>query len=183
AITNIVFYRVGKTDPVTNMIMILARYYDIGSVDNQYLSQQLSFFFVGIMVFFSIRGILIKLTKAFNIFSNYVSTSNVVLFYSQIMGMYSLSMLLMLRMSLPVQYQSLITMSLGSLEFQFYQRWADVIFVFAALFSLVFIYCMHQIQQDKYEELDYSAAYPNELEYDDYSQDSNSGHDSLSINI
>ncbi|PVU96880.1 hypothetical protein BB559_002222 [Furculomyces boomerangus] len=156
AVGNIIFHKVGNVDPVTNAIMVIGKHFgDEAIFDVQFLSQQLSFFLVGVMVTCSIRGLLIQLTKAFKFFSNYISASNIVLFLSQIIGMYSLSTVLMVRASLPVTYQSLINTSLGKIEFLFYQRWFDVIFVFSAILSVVFIYCIHQIQQDKYDVLDY----------------------------
>ncbi|PVU93172.1 hypothetical protein BB561_003418 [Smittium simulii] len=177
AMLNILFHQVGKTDPVTNFMMIAAKHFNIENVDSNYLAQQLSFFFIGLMAIFSIRGIFIQLTKAFKIFSNYISTLNVILFCSQIMGMYSLSIFIMMRKSLPVQYRHLITMSLGAIEFNFYQRWFDVIFIFAVLFSLIFLYCINQIQQDKYDMLDY--VFEHSQNQSTYSNSDD--HDSLNI--
>jgi hypothetical protein len=59
---NIIFDRVGKVDPVTRSIEIIVNYFAI-NFDVQFWSQHISFYVVGIIVFTSIRGFLITLTK------------------------------------------------------------------------------------------------------------------------
>jgi hypothetical protein len=63
ATINIVFNRIGQTDPITYSLALLGRYIDL-DIDVQTWSQQLSFIFVGIMIFSSIRGLLLQLMKA-----------------------------------------------------------------------------------------------------------------------
>jgi hypothetical protein len=59
---NIVFNRVGKVDPVTRGIQIAVNYIGL-EFDVKFWSQYISFCLIGIMVFCSIRGLLITLTK------------------------------------------------------------------------------------------------------------------------
>ncbi|CAG8562501.1 5488_t:CDS:2 [Acaulospora morrowiae] len=143
ATINIIFFRIGKTDPITYGLTLAIRYINI-DINVDFWSQQLSFFFVGLMIFFSIRGLLIQLLKFFRAVSNSVSRNNIVLFLAQIMGMYFLSSVLMMRMSLPVIYRNIISNILGSIEFSFYHRWFDVIFLVSGLASVVFLYFVHQ---------------------------------------
>ncbi|KAK9761402.1 hypothetical protein K7432_013731 [Basidiobolus ranarum] len=143
AIINIVFNRIGKTDPITYALALMGNYVNM-EVDVQFWSQQLSFLFVGIMIMCSIRGMLIQLMKFFKAFSTSVSPGNIVLFLAYIMGMYCLSTVLMLRMSLPLEYRTIISEVLSAIEFNFYQRWFDVIFLVSAIASMVFIYFVHQ---------------------------------------
>lgn len=143
ATVNIIFFRIGKTDPITYGLALAIKYIKI-DLNVDFWSQQLSFFFVGLMIIFSIRGLLIQLLKFFRAVSNSVSRNDIVLLLAQIMGMYFLSAFLMMRMSLPVIYRNTISSLLGSIEFNFYHRWFDVIFLVSGLASVVLLYFVHQ---------------------------------------
>lgn len=62
ATINIIFFRIGKTDPITYGLTLAIRYINI-DINVDFWSQQLSFSFVGLMIIFSIRGLLIQLLK------------------------------------------------------------------------------------------------------------------------
>ncbi|RKP07819.1 Abscisic acid G-protein coupled receptor-domain-containing protein [Thamnocephalis sphaerospora] len=145
ATVNIVFNRIGQTDPITYSLALLGRYIDV-EIDVQTWSQQLSFIFVGIMILCSIRGLLIQLMKFFRASVSSISPENTVLFLAQIMGMYFLSSVLLMRMSLPAEYRQveIITGVLSTIEFNFYHRWFDVIFLVSALLSSIFLFFLHQ---------------------------------------
>ncbi|KAI9363964.1 Golgi pH regulator B [Zopfochytrium polystomum] len=136
---NIVFPRSNGTDPVTHSINILVNNLGV-NIDVDQLSQQLSFAFVGALVVFSMRGLLIQFSKAFRKFSGKISTDSIILFLAQIMGMYFLSTVLMLRMNMPEQYRTIITNVLGNIQFDYYHRWFDIIFVASALTSAILLY-------------------------------------------
>ncbi|KAF9373920.1 Golgi pH regulator B [Podila verticillata] len=142
ALINILFNRIGSTDPITNLISRFIAHTNI-KIDVQFWSQQLSFFFVGLMIFLSIRGLLQELSKFFKVVSRAFSSSNVILFLAHLMGLYFLSSVLLMRQNLPVEYRSIISDSLGALEFNFYHRWFDVIFLISGLLSMVFLYFIH----------------------------------------
>ena len=67
----------------------------------------------------SIRGLLLTMSKFFIWISSPKSSSLIVLFFSQLMGMYFVSMVLLMRMNMPVQYRlvDLFLNSLGRLVF------------------------------------------------------------------
>ncbi|KAF9329024.1 Golgi pH regulator B [Podila minutissima] len=142
AFINIVFNRIGSTDPITNLISRFIAHTNI-NIDVRFWSQQLSFFFVGLMIFLSIRGLLQELSKFFKVVSQAFSSSNVILFLAHLMGLYLLSSVLLMRQNLPMEYRSIISDSLGTLEFNFYHRWFDVIFLISGLLSMVFLYFVH----------------------------------------
>ena len=60
------------------------------------------------------------------------------------MGMYFVSMVLLMRMNMPVQYRSIITEVLGDLQFNFYHRWFDVMFLVAALCTIAILTLAHK---------------------------------------
>uniref|UniRef100_A0A1X7SZ74 Abscisic acid G-protein coupled receptor-like domain-containing protein n=1 Tax=Amphimedon queenslandica TaxID=400682 RepID=A0A1X7SZ74_AMPQE len=92
-------------------------------------SQHVSFILVGIIVITSIRGLLITLTKFFYAIASSKSSNAIVLCLAEVMGMYFVSSVLLMRMNVPEEYRTIITRVLGQLDFSFYHRWFDVIFL------------------------------------------------------
>ncbi|RKO97262.1 LOW QUALITY PROTEIN: hypothetical protein CAUPRSCDRAFT_9916 [Caulochytrium protostelioides] len=145
---NILFNRV---DPVTHSLNMVVHWFGL-ELDIEVWSQQLSFVFVGLLVVFSIRGLLLNCMKFFRAYSHTLSPDNIVLMLAQIMGIYFLSTVLMLRMSVPLQYGSIMTEVLGHIEFNFYTRWFDVIFLVAAVVSAIIIVVSSQYQKQRDQE-------------------------------
>ena len=140
---NILFNRVGKVDPITRGFDILAHYLGF-NLDVSFWSQQVSFLVVGILVVTSIRGLLLTLTKIFYAVSSSKSSDIIMLLLSEIIGMYFISMVLLMRMNVPEQYRLIITEVLGKLQFNFYHRWFDVIFLVSALSTIGLLYIVRQ---------------------------------------
>ena len=120
---NIVFDRVGKVDPITKTFDILINWFNF-NIDVGMWSQQFSFIVVGIIVVTSTRGLLLTMSKFFIWISSSKSSNVLVLFFSQIMGMYFMSMVVLMRMNMPPEYRAIITSVLGDLQFNFYHRYS-----------------------------------------------------------
>merc|ERR1711915_1170395 len=148
---NIVFDRVGKMDPITKTFDILVNWLGV-NIDVTMGSQQLSFIVVGIIVVSSTRGLLLTMSKFFIWISSSKSSNVLVLFFSQIMGMYFMSMVVLMRMNMPPEYRAIITSVLGDLQFNFYHRWFDVTFLVSASATIALLYLAHK--RDPVEQLD-----------------------------
>ncbi|KAF7495473.1 Golgi pH regulator [Sarcoptes scabiei] len=143
---NIVFDRVGRMDPITRTLQFLVNYIGI-DVDIKFWSQHCSFLVIGVIVLTSTRGLLINLTKFFYAISSSKSSNIIVCMLAELMGMYFVSSILLMRMNMPLEYRRIITEVLGDLQFKFYHRWFDVIFLISALISIIFIYVSQQQMQ------------------------------------
>lgn len=108
---NVLLQRSGSSDPITKMLSVMMSHLDRNNVDFKidpvFWSQQLSFWFAGVIVFGSVRGFLKILTRVLRVFTLKVtfSTSNILLFVAHMMGMYFLSSVLMMQMRLPPEYR------------------------------------------------------------------------------
>ncbi len=158
---NIVFDRVGRVDPITKGMEIAVHWFGL-DINVVFWSQHVSFFLVGAICVTSIRGLLLTMSKFFIWISSPKSSNLIVLFlsqvngkalpymacaiilYFQVMGMYFVSMVLLMRMNMPVQYRTIITEVLGDLQFNFYHRWFDVMFLVAALCTIGILSLVHK---------------------------------------
>jgi hypothetical protein len=127
-------------------------------IDPAFWSQQLSFWFAGVIVFGSVRGFLKLLTRLLGIFLHKVtfSTSSILLFVAHMMGMYFLSSVLMMQMSLPPEYRYLISSTLHSVEFDYFKLWSDTIFVCSSLVSSLIIYVIYTTHDAKNMAADFA---------------------------
>ncbi|CAO3680681.1 unnamed protein product [Rhizopus stolonifer] len=148
-IVNVVLQRQqGTSDPITRALSIIISEFDSFNIDPGFWSQQLSFWFAGIIVFSSVRSFLKLVTKILDIFMLQVtfSTPNVLMLTAQVMGMYFLSSVLMIQMNLPPEYRYLLSSSIQSVESDLFKYWSDAISVVSCIISYCIIYVLHQTQ-------------------------------------
>eukprot|EP01125_Pyxidicula_operculata_P019107 TRINITY_DN689_c6_g1_i2.p1 TRINITY_DN689_c6_g1~~TRINITY_DN689_c6_g1_i2.p1 ORF type:complete len:467 (-),score=52.60 TRINITY_DN689_c6_g1_i2:99-1499(-) len=132
---NIVFDRKSTTDPVTRGLSILLSVFQV-DIDTQFWSQYISFIMIGIMTFSTFRGILKRFLAIFHTYSSSMTSNYFALLLAQVMGMYFVSCILLIRMNLPLEYRAIITQVLGDMKFDFYHRWFDFLFIPSALLCL-----------------------------------------------
>mmetsp|Transcript_6559 Transcript_6559/g.21237 ORF Transcript_6559/g.21237 Transcript_6559/m.21237 type:complete len:472 (-) Transcript_6559:880-2295(-) len=133
---NIVFDRHASTDPITRGLQLALAFTPL-ELDVHFWSQTFSMLMVGGIAFSSVRGFLQRLLSTLSSFSAGVQPLTLVLIITEVMGCYFLSSFLLLRTSLPPAYRAKATAMLGAdLEFDFYHRWFDAIFLPSALATL-----------------------------------------------
>ena len=104
---SVVLQRQSSMDPITRTLSMIISHFDGYNIDPTFWSQQLSFWFAGIIVFSSVRSFLKLLSKLLEIFLLKItfSTNNILLLIAQVMGMYFLSSVLMIQLNLPLEYK------------------------------------------------------------------------------
>ena len=120
ASVNIIFQRVNKIDPISRTLQFLLQHILSIELDVRLWSQYASFGLVGILVATQIRGFLLLLMRLFHAYANVYTSNTMILFFSELMGMYFVSSVLLMRMSVPQEYRLIISAVLGDIEFQFY---------------------------------------------------------------
>jgi hypothetical protein len=151
---NVVFKKSPETDPITRIIRFLLQNGFNVSVNLQVLSQQVTFVFVGIVIAAQIRGFVLHITTAFDKLRgrNSVAVSGFLIpLVTEVMGMYFMSSVLLMRMNLPLEYRTILTRALGDIDFQFYHRWFDFIFVSSAAVSLLILVATSESAKHLYD--------------------------------
>jgi len=149
ATINIIFSRVSQKDPITRGFELILMFFNI-QVDFEFWSQVLSLIMVGILVFSSVRGFLITISKIFHHISTSFSSHTVALLLDQMMGMYFISSTLLMRMNLPPEYRQVVTEVLGGdLHFSFYHLFFDRIFLASAIMTFCALYILDKQKRDR----------------------------------
>ncbi|KAI8073364.1 Abscisic acid G-protein coupled receptor-like domain-containing protein [Gongronella butleri] len=152
---NMLVGRIGNGDPITNLLSWMVAKSNV-NIDPAFWSQQLSFWFAGMIVFGSVRGFFKLVSKVLGHFSQAITlhSDQVLLFTAHLMGLYFLSSVVMMQLNLPSDYRYLLASSLEHIEFTFFQRWADTIGVVSSAITIVVLYVlqrtkdMHGLAQD-----------------------------------
>eukprot|EP00656_Telonema_subtile_P010715 TRINITY_DN15202_c0_g1_i2.p1 TRINITY_DN15202_c0_g1~~TRINITY_DN15202_c0_g1_i2.p1 ORF type:complete len:426 (+),score=87.12 TRINITY_DN15202_c0_g1_i2:102-1379(+) len=100
---NIILRRGGKIDPISRglHIFILIMGYEI---DHEFWSQALSFVTAGVLVLCTVRGFMKNFVmKMFENYSSSVSSNCIVLLLVEVMGMYFISAVMLMRMNIPYE--------------------------------------------------------------------------------
>jgi hypothetical protein len=136
---NIILGRQSKIDPVTRWLSLGLNYLN-SDLDFDTLSQQLSLLLVSILIFTSFRGFFVQWLKFFrmqNAAYSAIFARVFVVLMAWIMGMYFISSVLLLRMTIPQSYRESISKVMGNVQVPFFHFWFDVVFLISALLSLL----------------------------------------------
>ena len=139
AFLNILFAKNGNVDPVTAGIGFFVHIFGV-DWDVQLWSKEISFIFVACIITSSIKNFLSEVLKVFRIVDRQEYSKALVLLSAQLVGLYVISSILMLRLNLPQANRLLLTEILNAVEFDFFAKWFDAIYIFAAVASAVFVY-------------------------------------------
>ncbi|KAL0490158.1 golgi pH regulator [Acrasis kona] len=132
-----------KVDPVTRILSVVGKNLHTDT-DLVYWSQQLSFIFIFVIIILSVRSLLINLQKVFKFLLRKVSPSTIIVFFSEIMGMYLIASVMLLRGNLPYKQREIISEHMGAVQFHFFQRWFDALFIVSAVLSIVVFFLFNK---------------------------------------
>eukprot|EP00898_Chlorokybus_atmophyticus_P004678 jgi/Chlat1/5210/Chrsp33S00395 len=131
-------------DPVSRAVGVLFHTCHI-RFDTVLWSQYISLLFIGVLIATSMRGFLQNVLKFFSTVGSSIGASgSVIMFLAEIMGMYFLSAILLIRKNLPEKYRGIYNDVLGAdFHFDFYHRFFDAIFLCSAVISILLLSVHH----------------------------------------
>ncbi|KAG2434194.1 hypothetical protein HXX76_007920 [Chlamydomonas incerta] len=143
------------SDTVGSALSFGLRWVSHGSinVDVKLLSQYLTLAFIGGISAMSLRGFLRSLRKLLSFVKGAGTASSLVLLLAQVTGFYAVSSLLLIRKNVPLVYRRGMDAAMGGqLDFQFFHRWFNGLFLASALLTLLLLY--GQYQASRYDALE-----------------------------
>lgn len=109
-------------------------------VDDVVIYQYATLFFTSILMCVNLRAVLIRMTSVFSLLADHDSfNSSAAIFLAQLMGTYVISSTILMRSFLPPGSRDLIADVLGEMEFAYFQRWFDGLFISSALLAVLIL--------------------------------------------
>jgi golgi pH regulator len=152
---NIVLRSIKNVDSMTRSIEIAESVTGMelkSYVDVHFWLQQASFVMMAVMVVTSVRGFVKALLAVFSASSSHSATRSelLCLILAEIMGLYFVAQVMMWRMELPQDYRKVVTQALGeNIEFNFYHRWSDEIFLSSSAISALVLTFLHKTRESR----------------------------------
>ncbi|KAG1658696.1 hypothetical protein FOA52_013636 [Chlamydomonas sp. UWO 241] len=134
-------------DPVGSILSFVLRKVSHESIvlDVAQASQYLSLVFIAAISSMSLRALLRSMRALLSFVHGGGAASNLVLLLSGVTGFYAISSLLLIRKNVPLQYRAGMDAALGGdLDFQFFHRWFNGLFLASASLSLLVFYGQYQ---------------------------------------
>jgi len=166
---NIFFGRGRGLDPITNIIKISIRVFNVEISDEIYemISSYFTFLFLGILIFLNVKSFVKNFLEVFRfLFRRFLAevffSEIIVHFLSEIVAIYFISSFLLMYNNFPVQHRKNMEALLGDLDFRSLYRVFDVIFLVSVLSSGVIIWLNIKLKKMKY------TRYLEDQEYETY---------------
>ena len=136
----LLFMQTPKSDPISFALHLFLANKSI-HVDPEVLAQYLSLLLIAFLVINSMQNFILQLVKLFFAFGGGVTTDALVLFTTEMVGLYFISSVLLIREQLPERYRQSVTDALGAdLEFRFYAKFYELIFMASAALTAFALY-------------------------------------------
>jgi hypothetical protein len=139
----LIFKQTPTSDPISFALHIFLANKAI-HIDPATLAQYLSLLLIAFLVINSMQNFITQLVKLFFAYGGGVTTDALVLFTTEMVGLYFLSSVLLVREQLPERYRHVVTEALGAdLEFRFYAKFYELIFMASAALTAIALYAKH----------------------------------------
>eukprot|EP00359_Climacostomum_virens_P008046 CAMPEP_0204916248 /NCGR_PEP_ID=MMETSP1397-20131031/14112_1 /ASSEMBLY_ACC=CAM_ASM_000891 /TAXON_ID=49980 /ORGANISM="Climacostomum Climacostomum virens, Strain Stock W-24" /LENGTH=435 /DNA_ID=CAMNT_0052088687 /DNA_START=577 /DNA_END=1881 /DNA_ORIENTATION=+ len=144
ATINSIFRRKYSIDPVSRSLIVLGWFIEISPTFREFVSSQVSFMFIGILIVSNFRSffyILASFIRSFGkLLSSGISTETFLVLASAAMGSYFLATVLLMRANMPVESRQGISNALDGLDFFTFHHIFDATFAVSSLTSAVVLY-------------------------------------------
>lgn len=139
----LIFKQTPKSDPISFALHLFLANKSV-HVDPAVLAQYLSLLLIAFLVINSMQTFILQLVRLFFAVGTGVTTDALVLMTTEMVGLYFLSTVLLVREQLPEEYRAIITEALGAdLEFRFYAKFYELIFMASAALTVISLYAKH----------------------------------------
>lgn len=149
--------RGAKIGPKGGALLISARLHHIlvragVKVDVNVVYQYSTLGFTSILMCVNLRAALLRMTSVFSLLSgNDAVSGSAAIFIAHLLGTYVISSTILVRSFLPPSSRVLISDVVGKMEFQYFQRWFDVLFISSAFIgAAILAYQSGYIFQGRY---------------------------------
>ena len=82
------------------------------------------------------------------------------LLLAQVMGMYFMSSVLLMRMNMPEAYRKTISAVLGNIHFNFYHHWFDTVFILSALSTVGMLWVAQTLNAQRKADQGLGGGFP-----------------------
>lgn len=133
--------RTGATSTGTALIadrlhLVLVRFG--AHIDGTVVYQYATLSFTAVLMCVTLRSVLLRMTSVFALVSGHDAiNSSAAIFLAHLMGTYVISSTVLMRSFLPPGFRLLIADVLGDIQFTFFQRWFDFLFLSSALLAVI----------------------------------------------
>ena len=150
AVRTLVVTELERRDPVTAALHMFHGNGVPVPIDVESWGPTITLTFVFITTVLTVRLFFQYFSRAFSAVSGGGATSpSFLLFVTETMGLYLMSSIMVIRQTLPEKHRAIITDAMGGheMQFEFYRRWFDAIFLCASLLTLLLYAAQSAVQR------------------------------------